>query len=83
MNEEYKTFENLIKFYLEDENAVINSCEIVERYNSQFIEVSYTFSKEYANKNDLEYRNRVLEILLKRGKDYEGLPIESFADINK
>lgn len=80
MSNEYKTFEELIKLNLCDENATITGCELGEKFGSQFLFVNYTVTDEFTAENDLYYKDRTLEILLKRGENYEGLPISSYAN---
>ena len=82
MPEEYQNFQSLINLNLCDEKSVITGCELVTNFESQFLNVYYTISKEYATENDLYYKNRILSILLKAGKDFKGLPISSYANTN-
>jgi hypothetical protein len=41
--------------------------------------VNYTVTDEYAEQNDLYYKNRTMEILLKRGEINKGIPVSSYA----
>lgn len=75
----FEVFENLIQFYLCDPDATIKDCRIEETDLGIYLLVNYTVTDKYAKENDLDYKNREMEILLKRKPNNEGTPIGSYA----
>jgi len=80
MGENYRTFEDLISFNLCDKDATITGCKLFARDGLTSIIVTYAVSDEFARKENLRYRNRIMEIVLQRGETFEGLPIMSYAN---
>ena len=80
--EKFEMFEEMIKIYLCDENAVITKCRVeLNNLGSTVLIVNYTVSDVYAKNNDLWHKNRIMEIMLKRNKGDESPAIMSFADV--
>jgi hypothetical protein len=80
MLEEFKVFENLIDHSLRDQNATITGCELGEHFGSTTVKVFYTLSDECAQREGFIHKDRIMEIVLKRGSVNEGLPIMSYAN---
>ena len=78
----YEMFEEMVKFYLCDENAVITGSEVVTNaLGSVVLKVEYTVSDEFAEDNELWYKDRVMSIILKRAKGDQGVSVSSCANI--
>ncbi|BDR74327.1 hypothetical protein K144316041_p21660 (plasmid) [Clostridium tetani] len=77
-NNKFEVFEGLIQTYLCDPDSTIKDCQLKENDLGVYLLVNYTITDKYAKENDLDYKNRTMEILLKR-KNSEGAPISSYA----
>lgn len=75
----HEGFEELIQRHI-PEDAAINRSEIIEKRGSVVLQIYFTVSDEFAEENELLYKNRIMEILLKRGKEDKSLPIQSWAN---
>lgn len=80
MLENYQIFEDLINLNLCDNNATITGCKLGEHFGSTVLKVFYTVSDEYAKKEELNYKERIMEIVLRRGPQNQGLPVCSYAN---
>lgn len=60
----------------------ITGTDLETIYESTFLQIYYTVTKEYQVENDLSYRSRILQIRIIRGEGDYGLPITSFAANN-
>ena len=71
---------DLINF-IDSENAEITSVETVKLFNSEFLRIHYTISKEYQEQNELWCNTRLHDILLKPAKTYEGHIISDQSEV--
>ena len=75
-----KDFEQKIRFYIGDNNAIITGSEVRKNsIGSTCLYVTYTISKDYAEENELYYLNREMCIILQRSEGDESTPITSYA----
>ena len=81
--EEFKAFEGIIDTYMVDKDAKITGSEIVENELGTYVLIHYTISDKMLKTENLIYKTRTMEILLKRNKINEGLPISSYGEVVK
>lgn len=79
MIQNFKDFDQLIKFHLPQDSAIIRVCTS-ERFGSIVIDVHHVIPVEYQKEHDLTSRRRILSIRLIQGEQDKGLPISSFVD---
>ena len=81
MMQQFKDFDQLIKFYLPQDSA-ITSVRTNERFGSIVVDVHHIVPFGYQKEHDLVSRRRILSIRLIQGEQDKGQPISSFADTN-